>query len=80
MADEHPGVPVSYRLATPLQTVKLETTAKGTVMIEVTISDPDPDQAAAKCRAIFDGLQSHYYAPRTPAKEGEDPADYWSAK
>ncbi len=59
-AAETPGTPVSFQLAVPLQTVKLETTAKGTVTIGVAITDPDADKAAAKARDLYDALRTHY--------------------
>ena len=44
----------------PQQSVRLETTARGQIMIEVKVNDADGEIAANKAQAIFDRLRAHY--------------------
>lgn len=44
----------------PIQSVCLSTTAKGTIQIEVKVTDADPDSAERKAVAIFDRLLAQY--------------------
>lgn len=54
----------SRQPATPTSTVTLSLNAKGDVQINVDVSDRSPDEAAAKCRELFDALYKAY--PRDP--------------
>jgi len=58
----------------PIQSVCLSTTAKGTIQIEVKVTDADPDSAERKAVAIFDRLLAQY------KEVNEQNRDYYSSK